>query len=583
MAMPVAKARAASQTDDALAKDIFIVYEKHEVKLAEALKQLFEHWHIGTFYCRQEFRGLAVSAPYRSFLAEELSKSRLVILLLSRSFQWSPYCQAEAGASATLNKPMIPVLIPPSTLDDVKDISPVLEGLEAVVVAPTLPHWRVGKLSNRPSPAENADKWEAHDFINVLQSKVLQALNVKLHRQENKDVEEARLRGNVEAALRWVIEDNLVSIPERETLSIWPSIDNTSGSLAPASVIENIKRSLTNSEIPTTSLHVAGVSLKFSLNMITIALKELAHAHQTGVRPVMTCRDGRAKRLKITLVHMDDQSHILHALEDQIDIRNILKSFHKDWFDTSADWRSSCTVMGIDLLEPELHCIDYIPPRIGIMIDHSILYAGRCSFPQKSATEFQLRVGENEYFFYERTSDRGIKEIDEFEEYLAVYSRPTFYGVPLVPDGNQWIRALEECVDSYQGLRNITLISQTCTKFEPLIKRALIRGLVASIYVQHPESAPPDARRSIEGLPGRIRRMTQHRLDCAPGGGADIYYYRHSPTCRVAAVGDDVLGVQLYLPQPPDVGTLAAGDLRLIVKKHSAKYPDLKRELNIAS
>ena len=253
----------AGEDTEGLTTQIFIVYESHEVRLAEALKQFFEHWKVGTFYCRQKIRELAVSTPYRTILADELSAARLVILLLSRSFQWSQYCQAEAGAAATLKKHMISVIIPPSTVHDVKDISPVLESFDGVVVAPIHAHWKAGKLSDHPKPARDADEWAAHGFTNTLQAQVLYALKLELRDKEHHDAEEDRLRANVEDALRWVIEDNLLSVPPKETLSIWPSIDRKTGSLAPASIIENIKRSLTNSDIPISTLHFVGVSLKF--------------------------------------------------------------------------------------------------------------------------------------------------------------------------------------------------------------------------------------------------------------------------------------------------------------------------------
>lgn len=573
--------RSASQIAEDLETLIFIVYESHEVALADALKQLFEHWRIGTFYCRQEIRGLAVSTPYRRFLADELSKARLVIPLLSPSFQWSPYCQAEAGACTTLNKPMIPVLIPPSTVDDVRRLSPVLEGLDAVVVAPGLSHWGTDKLLKVLQSRNKTDKWEANKFIDLLQSKILQALGLELRGLNPQDAEEARLRSSVEAALKWVIEDNLLSVPNRESLYIWPSIDDSTGSFGPASIVENIKRSLTNADLPTTALRFVGVSLKFSLRLITVALNELAADHKKGLRTVSVNQDGSKKILQITLVHMGDQAHILHALHDQIDIENILTSFHEEWSTTLKDWGTACHEMGVDIEPPKGYCIDYIPPRIGIMIDNSILYAGRCSFPKKGETAFHLRAGENEYFFYNRTSVRGRREIDEFEEYLAVYRRPSFYGVTLVPDANRWIGELEHCVVRYPETETITLISQTCSKFEPLVKAALIRGLIANIYVQHPDShlAPDDAKASIRSLPGRIRKMVQDRLDCASQGVANIYYYRHSPTYRAASIGKEILGVQMYISRSTEVGTVTAGELRLVLARHSSKYSEVHREL----
>ena len=586
--MPYVSPRSADRIAHDLPTVIFIVYESHEVKLAEALKQLFQHWGIGTVYCRQEIRGLAVSEPYRQFLAEQLSTARLVIPLLSPSFQWSSYCQAEVGACATFKKPMISVIIPPSSINDVRAISPVLEGFDYVIASPSLPRWPPKKLFDILKSVGGPDRWETQNFINDLQSKILQALQLEIHGQNSQDAEEVRLRRNAEGALRSIIEDNYFRLPRRELVLVWPSIDdritpddNQIPSLAPISIKEHIKLSLLDPDIPTTALTFVGVSLKFSLRLITAALEELAYDHQNNIRLITVARDGTKKALQVTLVHMGDQAHILHALHDQIDIRNIVASFHEGWLETRTRWSKSCSDMGIDLLTPQKVCIDYIPPRIGILIDGSFLYAGRCSFPERGDTEFYLRAGENEYFFYDRTSPRGGKEIEQFEQYVSVYKRSSFYGVTLVPEPNRWIDTLQHCVAEYPDATQITLISQTCTKFLPLIKAALPRGLVVNVYVQHPDTKPMPAEveAAIRALPVLIRRLIEDQRRLPLRAAIYIYYYRHQPTYRVASIGEDVLGIQMYLSRPQEAGSVTAGELRLIISKHSSKYSELQQEL----
>jgi hypothetical protein len=582
--MALASPRSGSQIAEDLPAQIFIIYESHEIKLADALKRLFEHWKIGTFYCRQDIRGLPVSETYRKFLAEKLTKSHLAITLLSSSFQWSPYCQAEAGACATRRKPMISVIIPPSTIEDVRKLSPVLEGFDVIEVSPTLPTWPPEKLIKILKSRGGPDRWETDEFVDALRLKAFEVLKLDIPVQNPHDAEENGLRNNVAVALRSVIEDHYLSSPYKEILRIWPSIDDKTSSdhktpsLAPVSIIENIKRSLLDPDIPVTTIDSVGVSLKFSLPLLTAALEELAKDHKSGHRLVSVAQDGSRKALQITLVHMGDQAHILHALHDQIDIGNITRSFHEQWKDTLDGWSKVCTDAGIELKPPLEYCIDYIPPRIGVLVDKSILYAGRCSFPKKGDTEFHLRAGENEYFFYDKTSARGGREVEEFDDYLAVYKRPSFYGITLVPEASQWIGELENCVNKYPNIKEITVISQTCTKFGPLIKAALLRGLIANIYVQHPDSDSvlPEVASSIRAVPGRIRRMVQDRRDC---GEARIYYFKHPPTYRVASIGQELLGIQMYIARPPEVGTVKAGELRLIVAKHSSKYQELKREL----
>jgi hypothetical protein len=586
--MTFAEPRSATQIAHDLPTEIFIIYESNEFELAKALKELFEHWGLGTFFCRQEIRGLAISAPYRRFLADELSKARVAIPLLSPSFRWSPYCQAEAGACATLMKPMIAVIIPPSTLDDVREMSPVLEGFDVAIVSPTLPTWSFKTLVATLKAPPNPHKWQVATFIDDLQSKLLQALGLTIQGQNADDAQETRLRRNVNEALDFIITTNHLTRPEKEALYIWPSIDDTATppgnktkpSLAPTSIIQNIKTSLLNPNIPTTALDFVGVSLKFSLKLITAALQELAQDQRGGIRSVSVAPDGKRKTLQITLVHMDDQAHILHALHDSLDIELILSSFQQQFTSIAENWCTACGEMGVELLPPQEFCIDYIPPRIGIMIDKSILYAGRCSFPQRGE-EFHLRAGENEYFFYDQTTSRGGREIEEFINYLAVYKRASFYGVTLVNEPKEWIRELEHCVLRYPNISDVTLISQTCYKFDPLLRTSITRGLTTSVYVQDPDSSgvTEESAAVIRTLPARIRRMIDDIPKGTPRGVANIYYYRHTPSYRAVSIGGHVLGIQMYIVRPPEPGVVKAGELRLIVARHSAKYVQLHREL----
>jgi hypothetical protein len=104
---------------------IFIVYSDYEHALAKALKGLLECWCFDAFFCRQEIRVLATSKSYRQDLAENLAKADLVILVLSNAFRQSQYCQAEAGATVTLDKPHIQIMIPPVSYPTIKQVSSV--------------------------------------------------------------------------------------------------------------------------------------------------------------------------------------------------------------------------------------------------------------------------------------------------------------------------------------------------------------------------------------------------------------------------------------------------------------------------
>jgi TIR domain len=600
-------------------KQIFIVYASHEERLAEALQEFFKHWRIDTFFCRQKDR--PVAGNYRRVLAKELYDRKLVIPLLSRSFQWSQYCQAEAGAAATIEKPMIPVIIPPSSLDDIKEISPVLDGFQGIVVAQTESGWQANKMDELREHfglAIAAQGRTAVAFMQSLQTHVLSVLDLELQEQDRPDAEEDRLRENIDKVLSEIIEGNLRSVPPRETLSVWRSLDRKK-SRAPASVKENIKRSLTNADIPTSELTFVGVSLKFSLDLITEALTELAVEHMEGVgeraeedrggsqhgrkythRVVEPCRNGSAKRLQITLVHMSDQSHILHALQDDDDIRIIRARFQAGWAATEREWRTACGNMGVNLMKLERVCIDYIPPRIGILIDGSIFYAGRCSFPRRGDEKtgpFHLRAGENEYFFYQKEAQRwdderiprGNQEINEFKEYLEFYRKPNLHGVTAISGPQLWLGELDNCIKSYSAMKNseenggtkeLTVISQTCTRFQDLVVRALQEGFVVKIYVQDPTSELPEgSKHKIKGLKDRIHDIFRQQRKWPQGSAVEVYYFKHEPTYRAVAIAKEVLGIQLYVKESPRLGEVFAKDLRLIVTKHFSGYSELRKML----
>jgi hypothetical protein len=540
-------------------KRIFIVYASHEEKLADCLKNLLEYWGLEAFYCRQELRETGPAEGYRKLLREKLASSDLVILLLSLDFQWSRYCQAEAGATATLPKKQIVVMIPPAKRSEIQSISPVLEGFDVLTA------------NNPKTPGS-----EPHQFLTDLKIQVNNALNSRLGKGQW-DVKENELSLKLEEELTEAIDDYVLNRPKKEPLSIWSSIDDSNNS-ACHSIIENIKNSLRNGK-PVTKLTFVGVSLKFSLSLLTKALEEFAHEAKAAKRSSEPKKIKRQpKKLEITLVHMDDHSHLLHALEDTIDIENILNNFYRDWPNTIQTWKLACESASITLAEPVLHRIDYIPPRVGILIDDSVFYAGRCSFP-RAGTRFKLLVGEREYFFYNETDDRGNKAIREFKDFLEVYSKPNHNGVVLVSDRDTWLRHLQSCVDSYPNIKDATLISQTATKFENLIISSIGKGMHVNIYVQHPDMVSGETQADILSLPKRVKDGVLNREHGSQNGTATIYYYKHAPTFRAALIGEAVLGVQMYVHSNAESRTIKAGALRLIATQYSSQFKDLREGL----
>ena len=389
---------------------IFIVYQGFEAELAESLQHLLESWGYQAFQCRQ---GDRVGEAFRSELRENIRKSDLVIFLISREFRWSPYCQAEAGTAMALEKPCIPILIPPSEREEAGfTVAPVVEGIQPI------------RASDR-------------NFISSLQSEIIKLLSRSkesmtklianlLYLQETQlsgfaihDVKkEASNRDDVRAKIQTIHEDYLLSQPKQAISRVWSTLGDPD---CRASIVGNVKKFLLGEE-KTVVLTFIGVSLKYSLHLITDALQEVEESRADVSIP--------KKTLQIRLVHMHEQSHILHALKDHRDIESIRESFGKQWPVTKAKWKAWCGAE-IEFMEPALYRIDYIPPRVGIMLEvgkESFLYAGRCAFKQTDPhlPIFNLDVGENEYLFYSKNAstvpnDANCKAIDEFKASFNAY------------------------------------------------------------------------------------------------------------------------------------------------------------------
>jgi hypothetical protein len=543
-------------------KSIFIVYASHEEALAENLEELFKYWGFDAFFCRSEIRDDSTSRGYRDFLRQRLLKADLAILLLSREFQWSPYCQAEAGVTETKNLPKINVLIPPANESQIKEISPVIEGHQLLV-------------ANDPAQCGRHD---GGHFLTLLERKIRLALKTPRSPQQTADVNNERTAvRKVEASLTKVIENYRLSPPDKEVLGIWHSIANTgAGQPARISIVESILKSLKDRK-RSTDLVFVGVSLKYSLVLITQALAKLQL--EFAGRKIK----GPDKSLNIQLVHMDDHAHILHELADNDDIRNIRDNFYEDWPTTLATWEANCNVANVKLTPPKIIRIDYIPPRIGILIDGKKFYAGRCSF-EKVGVTYRLMVGERDYFHYTPATSRGSKSIREFQDALEAYGEPNHNGVVALSDSEEWIEHLCDCVKSYHmcpGINEIVLISQSAMKFRPLINLAIQMHIPVNIYVQDPASAPENIKHDIEGLRERIEEDARNKGDVGDKWLARVFYYQYVPTFRAAVIGTTALGVQIYKNNRTSPGqrALVSGPLAIIATQYTSQFKNLRDDL----
>jgi TIR domain len=513
---------------------IFIVYANHDFPLARALKELLEAWGFEAFFCRQGTRDLATSETYRKDLAGKLAKADLVILLLSNAFRYSQYCQAEAGATVTLDRHHIQITIPPVSIAQIKDISPVLEGREVI------------------------DGGNQDEVIKDLHSRLQEEFKERGHTIERSTETSAEAEGAFLAALSGITWQ----------YSVWPSLTEPG---TKQSIIEYVRRAVVDGAA---SLAVVGVSLKYSIEIVGEAIDELASSATPLEGP-----------LTIELVHMDDQSQILHSLNDSADIESVQKWLRVNWQDIKQGWEERGREIGLDIVVAEPMAIDYIPQQVGVRIASSrhryrlwsVLYAGRCSF-EHAGEGTRLMVGEREYCFYTSDDPRGREEIAVFDGYFAQYRTPKHNGAALVSDRYHWIQRLEECVAKYPGISQLTLVSNTGQKLFPLIIPALRRGITVKVYATDPKKLTGVNRKMVAVLTERVAEEIVSKLGDECPGRVEFYNLRYRPTFRAAVIGESVLGLQAYIGQEAISTTrpLDPAELRLIITKYSRHFSELR-------
>jgi hypothetical protein len=552
---------------------IFIVVDSHEEDLAGALKQLLCHWGFDAEYYREKNqRERAPAKEYREYLKRALLGSDLVILLLSKEFQWSGYCQAEAGMSAMKGENPILILVPPAVTSDIIDISPALEGIDIVT-------------ANDPREYK---KDHRNHFLTKLKEQVGRTLNVQLN-AKHPDAEEELLSLNVEEELENVIDDYAINIPPKNLFALWDHIvDNSPAS---KSIIENIRKSLANLNSPTT-LKLAGVSLKYSLKLITIALNGFVHENVKR-NSTVDDRIREKKTLRIELFHMDGHAHILAALPDPYDRDFINENFNNTkWSSTLENWKRACDSAGIYIEVPIPRRIDYIPPRVGVLIhdiNNTTLYAGRCSF-KKRGDQFELVVGERQYFHYTQADEGGRLAIAEFNQYLEAYSRTIHNRGTQELEQDEWLKQVKSYIESSSDVDEIILISKCNTDFVQLIVAALRKGIHVKAYVQFPSKDMPSRSRSqVLSLETRIKDDVVN-AGFEPKSTVSAYHYRHLSTFRAALIGNIALGCQPYINSNAPThdhdtdhkkgvaGTTIPGPVCLLLTQSSPKFELYKQK-----
>jgi hypothetical protein len=512
---------------------IFIVYQSFEHRLAVSLQNLLQEWGCDVFQCRQDLRDRRVLFPVE--LRHNLVKCDLVLLLLSREFQWSAYCQAEAGTTMALEKPYINIIVPPADETEVlTEIAKVMQGSQFLSAGDPnfIPALHLSLVESLSGGTRNLNA-----LISRLQTQAadnLLSLNIASI-EKDKDNQE-KVRKEIDD-----VENNYrLHQPKRILSSVWTSLRHPD---CKESIIGNIINSLTADSDGDTILACAGVSLKFSLDLISLALKKYAKIEQKKPQ----------KQLRITLSHMDAQSHILRALNDSTDITIIRNKFGLSLDKRVEEWRTNCG-SSVELVGPEIHRIDYIPPRVGILIGdpnlvesaEAILYAGRCALREEGigTLNFHLDVGENEYLFYKKDkktipSDPSFRTIEEFRASLEAYKQnENNSGVTPIWESDPWIARLREYIDVYEGSEEVTFISGTAMKFEPLITRLLQRSVKVKVYLSDSGTHLKRSKHLYDRLEKHIG--TAVKL-------AEIRCYQHPATFRGVVIGDIAIGLQTYI------------------------------------
>ena len=500
---------------------IFIAYQVAELALADAMHELFTSWGYDPFHCRTEGRD---AEQYRKDLRQRLVASDVVVFILSREFQWSGYCQAEAGTVMALEMPFVAVIVPPVTPLAVRDIAPVMEGMDVIsLTEPTFITHLENELSARVSEAIERRNALAKRFRirGTPQPQVSTLVN-----SGTAEVVNHRLAAAIDA----VTQRYRYRQPRKTLQMRWDSLRDDG---CQESIIHNLSASIKSAN-PVTTVDLAGVSLKYSLSLIDRSLEVIS-----GER----FRSATGKLLRLRLVHMHADSHILRALGDDADLKAIRANFVTNWPTLIEKWGSICKQANVSLELPLVREIDYIPPVIGMLIDNTILFRGQCTLGQiglGKPPSFRLQAGENEYDMWvcdhqTESSSPAYVARAAFRDSFAAYLENQFNcGAAVVVASSVWLgRIAEHLYPSSGEPIEVTLVSATAVKFQQLVRHAL--AIDAKVRVVFHAS-----ERSRQRVVSQVReRYVKELGECARSMA--IVTFSHPPTFRGVVVGSYLL------------------------------------------
>ena len=538
---------------------VFIVYESTELELANKLASLLDSLDCDAFHCRQNgYDG----TPYRQYLTEKLRASDLVILVLSREFKWCAYCQAESGAAIALGKEILPLLVPPLTKSEVADVCPILDGFQVRAVESIGRDEFIRAVDGHIRLASTAATRIAKE-LSAHATKQLGPIKLPVP-------ETALPRIDIlQDAVRGIKATYETRVAPKHLQQCWGSLENDQ---CVRSIVKNVKARLLDRGI---ALAVVGTSLKFSLGLITEAMSQLeSEVRNSGGRTA--CKVGVPMHVQLVFMHW--QSHILHAMK-VLDVDIIQKQLISGWPDVLAEWRRLASSLCIDLKEPNVSQIDYVPPRVGLLIDDDLFYGGRCAFVRRGNTSsFDLRVGELPYQFFDanarRDTDRSTaqREISEFKGFLVAYGhKSNNTGVAAMVHSGEWIQRMIEVINVYGDAIDVaTVVSGSGTR---------LRGVVAAIAKKCPSAKCEVLCHDAAGTGLHSDRLREDLVkDGVPINSIQFVNYAHSPTFRAVILADLLIGLQPYISDEGRQGDGRVASCFLITPCY-AGFADLKDSL----
>lgn len=195
-----------------MSKSVFISHATKDINLVKALVGLIESG-IGVpddeIFCSSlDGYGIPVGKNFVDYMRQQITEPKVVIMLLTPSYFDSNFCLCEMGAAWVKSHKVIPIIVPPSSFSDIKD---VLLGVQAIKIDDKLKlNDLKDELTNSIQCAKkNSSKWDVSRdvFLNGLQD-ILEKLNKpdSVSRKEYDKVKE-----NYNEALK-IVSDNAQEI-----------------------------------------------------------------------------------------------------------------------------------------------------------------------------------------------------------------------------------------------------------------------------------------------------------------------------------------------------------------------------------